>query len=130
MDNILLIDDEPDMEMLFMQKFRKEIRKGTFRIRFINDSLEALALLGRDDQSAPSAILSDIKMPGADGFEILRQAKNRWPDTPVFLVSAFSDDEMKKKATSKGADAFVSKPIDFGCLSTLLCSVFNTKKPL
>jgi DNA-binding response OmpR family regulator len=130
MDNkILLIDYEPDMGDLFAQKFRKEIRNGTFCIKFISDSLKALDYFSQENQHAPSAILSDIKMPGADGFEILKQAKDRWPDTPVFLISAFSDEEMKALVASRGADAFVPKPIDFGSLGSLLQANFHPRKP-
>ena len=117
---ILVIDDEPDAEDLFKQHFRREIRRGQLELVFANSGEMAVKLLS--DKSGPKAqtIFSDIKMPGMSGIDVLKTVKDRWPDVPVYMITAFGSDDMERDVLDLGAEGFFTKPINFSALAEVL----------
>jgi CheY-like chemotaxis protein len=111
--SILVVDDEPDVADLFRQRFRRESRQGTFVMHFAASGTEALDRLAEEIQPALAAVLSDINMPGMDGLQLLGEIKQRRPDLPVMMVSAYGDDERRRRAAELGAFEFMTKPVDF-----------------
>ena len=118
--SIVIVDDEPDVAELFRQRFRREARQGTYVMHFAASGEEALALLGGEIEPGVIAMLSDINMPGMDGLELLSAVKRRFPDLPVMMVTAYGDDERRRRAAEYGAAEFFTKPVDFDLLMTLL----------
>jgi two-component system, chemotaxis family, chemotaxis protein CheY len=118
---ILVVDDEADIQTLFVQRFRKEIRAGELSFAFALSGEEALEIL-KDNDSKYVLILSDINMPGMSGFQLLEQLKTKYPHVPpqVLLITAYGDDQTRQKAQQLGADGFLSKPIDFTALKERL----------
>ncbi|MFZ1951742.1 MAG: response regulator [Pseudolabrys sp.] len=113
---ILVIDDEPDVEMLFRQQFRRDIRAGRFTMEFAQSAPAALQCLSEARTASLILILSDINMPGMSGLELLPQAKAMRPDVPIIMITAYGDAETKQKALEGGAETLLTKPIDFGAL--------------
>ncbi|MBB1287368.1 response regulator [Flavisolibacter sp. BT320] len=111
---ILVVDDEKDMQPLFEQRFRKEIRSGSLHFAFATTGEEALLYLEQHVQEAV-LILSDINMPGMSGLQLLHQIKVHHYEPPpiVMMVTAYGDSENYKEAMRLGADDFLTKPIDF-----------------
>jgi CheY-like chemotaxis protein len=118
--SILVVDDEPDMAELFRQRFRREARDGTYVIHFANSGEGALEQLTEGIEPTLIVILSDINMPGMDGLTLLGEIKNRFPELPVMMVTAYGDDERRRRATDLGAFEFVTKPVDFEALKAQL----------
>ena len=114
--SIVIVDDEPDVAELFRQRFRREARQGTYVMHFAASGEEALALLGGEIEPGVIAMLSDINMPGLSGLELLPKAKALRPDVPVVMITAYGDAETKRKALENGAEALLTKPIDFTML--------------
>ena len=112
----LVVDDEKDVELLFRQKFRKEIRKGTIELEFAFSGNEALDTLRSTDPPEVVYIFSDINMPGMSGLELLEKVKSEFPHIRVSMISAYGDQENYNKAIESGAKAFFTKPIDFNIL--------------
>jgi CheY-like chemotaxis protein len=113
---ILVVDDEPDVEILFRQQFRRDLRASRFAMEFAQSADMALQLIaGAGDQSL-ILILSDINMPGMSGLVLLPKAKAARPDVPVIMITAYGDAETKRQALERGAEALLTKPIDFGTL--------------
>jgi len=113
---ILVVDDEPDIEVLFRQQFRRELRAGYFQMEF---ALSATAALARAVDIGPPTlilILSDINMPGMSGLEMLSKVRAQRPDVPVIMVTAYGDAETRRKVIEQGAVGFLTKPIDFAML--------------
>ncbi|MFY9599510.1 MAG: response regulator [Pseudolabrys sp.] len=113
---ILVIDDEPDVEMLFRQQFRRDIRAGRFTMEFAQSAPAALQCLSEARTASLILILSDINMPGMNGLELLPKAKAMRPDVPIIMITAYGDAETKQKALEGGAETLLTKPIDFGAL--------------
>jgi CheY-like chemotaxis protein len=113
---ILVVDDEPDVELLFRQQFRRDIRDGRFTMEFAQSAPEALQRIADAEGAALILILSDINMPGMSGLELLPKARAARPDVPVIMITAYGDVETKRKALESGAEALLTKPIDFGAL--------------
>jgi len=113
---ILVVDDEPDVEMLFRAQFRRDLRQGRFRMEFAPSGDMALRRIADATGVSLILILSDINMPGMTGLELLPKAKAARPDVPVIMITAYGDAETKRKALEGGADALFTKPIDFGAL--------------
>jgi CheY-like chemotaxis protein len=111
--SILVVDDEPDVADLFCQRFRRKTRQGTYVMHFAASGEEALNRLTEEIQPALIAVLSDINMPGMDGLQLLSEIKQRRPDLPVMMVSAYGDDEQRRLAAELGAVEFITKPVDF-----------------
>jgi len=118
--SILIVDDEPDVAVLFRQQFRREAREGTYVLHFANSASEALERLAGDIEPQLIVILSDINMPGMDGLALLREIKARRPDLPVMMLTAYADDERRRRAAESGAADFVTKPVDFDFLKMRL----------
>jgi CheY-like chemotaxis protein len=110
---ILVVDDEPDVEMLFRQQFRRELRTGRFTMEFSQSADAALDLIGNASDATLILILSDINMPGMSGLDLLPRARAARPDVPVIMITAYGDAETKRKALEGGAEALLTKPIDF-----------------
>jgi two-component system, response regulator, stage 0 sporulation protein F len=111
--SILVVDDEPDVAELFRQRFRRETRQGTYVMHFAASGEQALDLLTDDIQPELIVILSDINMPGMDGLHLLAEVKQRRPNLPLVMVTAYSDDERRRRASELGASEFITRPIDF-----------------
>ena len=113
---VLVVDDEPDVEMLFRQQFRRDLRSGRFTMEFALFGEAALQRIADGVEVSIILILSDINMPGMTGLELLPKAKAARPDVPVIMITAYGDAETKRKALEGGAEALFTKPIDFGAL--------------
>lgn len=111
---ILVVDDEQDMQNLFQQKFRKEIRDGQVDFAFAISGEMALEYLNTNHHEAV-LILSDINMPGMSGLELLDQIKHKYltPPPVVMMITAYGDEENYNQAMKLGADDFLTKPVDF-----------------
>ncbi len=110
---ILVVDDEPDVEILFRQQFRRDLRTGRFTMDFAQSGPEALQKVFNAGDASLILILSDINMPGMTGLELLPKAKALRPGVPVIMITAYGDAETKRKALEGGADTLLTKPIDF-----------------
>jgi CheY-like chemotaxis protein len=113
---ILVVDDEPDVETLFRQQFRRDLRAGRFSMEFAQSGVAALECIENTAAVSLILIFSDINMPGMTGLELLPKAKTARPDVPVIMITAYGDAETKRKALDSGAEALFTKPIDFGML--------------
>jgi two-component system, response regulator, stage 0 sporulation protein F len=118
--SILVVDDEPDVPELFRQHFRREARQGKYVLRFAASGEEALGQLAGEIEPRLIVILSDINMPGMDGLELLRKVKRKRPNLPVMMVTAYGDDERRRRAAEYGASEFLTKPVDFDLLKSQL----------
>src|ERR1700704_436442 len=118
--SILVVDDEPDVADLFRQRFRREVRQGDYVMHFAVSGEQALERLAGEIQPTLVAVLSDINMPGMDGLELLAEIKQRFPDVPVMMVTAYGDTDRRKRATEYGAAEFITKPVDFDQLKAQL----------
>jgi CheY-like chemotaxis protein len=110
---VLVVDDEPDVEMLFRQQFRRDLRDNRFIMDFAQSGESALQRISDAAGESLILILSDINMPGMSGLELLPKAKAARPDVPVIMITAYGDDSTKRKALEGGAEALLTKPIDF-----------------
>jgi two-component system response regulator (stage 0 sporulation protein F) len=110
---VLVVDDEQDMEMLFLQQFRKEIRRGDVALVFAFSGQEALEVLASADPPDVVYVFSDINMPGMTGLELLEKIKQRYPAIQVSMISAYGDRDNHRRAMDSGAKDFFTKPIDF-----------------
>lgn len=117
---ILVVDDEPDVEMLFRQRFRRELREGLFDISFALSGEQALQYLEEGLHAKPSLVLSDINMPGMTGLQLLEKVKHDYPQLKIVMISAYARSDYETKARSLGADDFIPKPIDFHLLTDRL----------
>jgi CheY-like chemotaxis protein len=113
---ILVVDDESDVELLFRQQFRRDLRAGRFSMEFAQSAPLALQRITDAGNQSLILILSDINMPGMSGLELLPKAKAMRPDVPIIMITAYGDAETRRKALESGAEALLTKPIDFGAL--------------
>ena len=113
---VLVVDDEPDVEALFRQQFRRELRAGRFVMEFAQSAPMALQRVTNVGDESLILILSDVNMPGMSGLELLPKAKAVRPDVPIIMITAYGDPETKRKALEHGAEGLLTKPIDFGTL--------------
>lgn len=109
----LVVDDEPDVQFLFRQSFRREIRKGLITLHFAQSGQEALDLLRDGSGTDIVLVLSDINMPGMSGIQLLKAIKEEFPSIPVHIITAYGNDRNYDLALEFGADGYLSKPIDF-----------------
>ena len=120
---VLVVDDEPDVEALFRQQFRRDLRAQRFVMDFASSAAEALVRIAGAIEQPLILILSDINMPGMTGLEMLPKVKEIRPDVPVIMITAYGDAETKRKAIASGATGLLTKPIDF----TLLREEIDTR---
>ncbi|HXI07648.1 MAG: response regulator [Bradyrhizobium sp.] len=110
---VLVVDDEPDVEALFRQQFRRDLRAQRFIMDFASSAPDALARVGHQTEHSLILILSDINMPGMTGLEMLPKVKELRPEVPVIMITAYGDADTRRKALEKGASGLLTKPIDF-----------------
>ena len=123
---VLVVDDETDIEPMFRQKFRKEIKKQKISFYFAFSAAESLTYLESPDvRENLTAILSDINMPGMSGLEMLREIKTKYPQLAVLMLTAYSDDQNRKTARDYGASGFLNKPVDFSLLKETLFNLVD-----
>jgi CheY-like chemotaxis protein len=118
--SIPIVDDEPDVAELFRQRFRREVRQGLYVLHFAASAEEALQMLADGIRPELIVILSDINMPGMDGLALLHEIKERWPALPIMMITAYGDEERRRRAEEYGAADFVTKPVDFDFLEAQL----------
>jgi CheY-like chemotaxis protein len=118
--SILVVDDEPDVADLFRQRFRRETRQGTYVMHFAASGEEALDRLAEEIEPPLVAVLTDINMPGMDGLQLLGEIKQRRPDLPVLMVTAYGDDDRRHRARALGACELIAKPVNFDDLKAQL----------
>lgn len=109
---VLVVDDERDVEPLFRQRFRKEIRDGEIALDFAFSGEEALRYLDTN-RTDVVLVLSDINMPGMTGIELLRAIKSVPPSVPVCMMTAYASDGYERAAEEHGSDGYLTKPVDF-----------------
>ena len=121
---ILVVDDERDVQLLFQQRFRKEIKNGVLHFVFAFSGEEAMAALETMEQKAV-LILSDINMPGMSGLDLLEQIRANYEKPPplVMMITAYGDEENRSTAKRLGADDFLTKPLDFALLKNKLLNI-------
>ena len=110
---IMIVDDERDIEILFRQQFRKEVREGLVDLCYAFSGEEALEYLRSLSPPDVVCILSDINMPGINGLELLRVVKEKYPQIRVSMITAYGDEQNFETAMSTGAEHYFTKPIDF-----------------
>ena len=111
--HILVVDDEPDVESMFRQQFRRDLRSGRFVMEFALSAPAALERVRAIADLSLILILSDINMPGMTGLEMLPMVKELRPDVPVIMITAYGDEDTKRYAIAQGASGLLTKPIDF-----------------
>lgn len=118
---VLVVDDETDVQTLFEQRFRREIRSGEVELHFAFSGEQAINYLEKHKQDSV-LILSDINMPGMSGLELLRLIKEKFelPPRVVMMITAYGDDGNYNEAMKLGADDFLTKPVDFNELKEKL----------
>jgi len=121
---ILVVDDEQDIQQLFEQRFRREIKSGEFQFVFSFSAMDAMDYLDRTPHEVV-LILSDINMPGMSGFELLSAIKKKFKNPPpiVMMITAYGDEEKHQRSIALGADDFLTKPLDFNVLKEKLKSL-------
>ena len=124
---ILVVDDEPDVELLITQQFRRQIRAGEFTFSFARDGEQALTVLQKD--AGFDLMLLDINMPVMDGLQLLQEIKRDWPHLMVMMVTAYGDDERRRRAGELGAVDFLNKPVDFDYLKQRLHAFTSSPSP-
>jgi CheY-like chemotaxis protein len=120
---VLVVDDEPDVETLFRQQFRREVRQGLYTLDFASSGNAALDILDGHIGEEIILLVSDINMPGMTGLELLPVVKQRRPDLPVFMISAYGDQDTIATAVERGANGFLTKPVDFPLLKRDITAV-------
>ena len=123
---ILIVDDERDVEMLFRQKFRKEIKNENLELIFAFSGAQALEILEASNPPNVVYVFSDINMPGMTGLELLEKIKSKFPLIKVSMISAYGDADNHNKAMSSGAKEFFTKPIDFGSLKNEIREIMTS----
>jgi DNA-binding NtrC family response regulator len=113
---ILVVDDEPDVEALFRQHFRRDLRAQRFEIDFAFSAADALMRIADSGDASLILILSDINMPGMTGLDMLPKVREMRPDIPVIMITAYGDAETRRRAMERGAVGLLTKPIDFTVL--------------
>jgi len=126
---VLVIDDEADVEMLFRQQFRRELRERRFVLDFALSADEALRKMAHADGNDLILLVSDINMPGMSGLDLLPRIKAERPDLPVLMITAYGDADTRRVALERGADGLLTKPIDFAALRAEIESRVGRRHP-
>ncbi len=111
MTTILMVDDESDIDILILQRFRKEIQNGQYHFIFARNGYQALETIQKNPEI--TVVVTDINMPQMNGYELLINLKKKHPSIKSIIVSAYGDSESISLAKKSGAEGFVNKPIDF-----------------
>ncbi len=120
---ILVVDDEPDVQTLFLQRFRKEIRAKELELVFAFSGEEALDYLDNGNRADVVLVLSDINMPGMTGLELLKRIKKQPPPLPVCMMTAYGSPQYEQAAVAQGCEGYLTKPIDFKALKQRIQSL-------
>jgi len=120
---MVIVDDEKDVQILFQQKFRKELKAGNIEMHFAFSAQDALQYVERLENPEAYLVLSDINMPGMNGIELLKELKQRFPRVKVFMITAYGDEQNYSSAMQYGADDYFTKPIAFEHLKDKLANV-------
>ena len=123
---IMVVDDEEDIQSLFNQKFRKEIKAGQIQFYFALSAEAALNYLETQDKASIVLILSDINMPGMNGLELLKLIKEKFPNLKVFMITAYGDDKNYQTAMDYGADGYIMKPVNFDELKEKIFTIWKS----
>lgn len=123
---VMVVDDEADIGLLFKQQFRKEIRRGDMQFHFALNGDEALEMLRGDLGADLVLILSDVNMPGMGGLDLLQAIKEARGDLPVFMITAYDDESTYNEAMARGANDYITKPIDFHALKEKIEAIRNS----
>ena len=121
---VLVVDDEPDVQVMFQQRMRREVRAGIYELFFAQSGVEALEVLR--ENPGIRLILTDLNMPGMDGMELLGALGESWPEIQSIVVSAYGDPQRMNEARERGAQAFVVKPVNFSELKEMLLSSLDS----
>ncbi|WP_414587168.1 response regulator [Scytonema sp. PCC 10023] len=113
---VMVVDDEQDVQFLFEQRFRRELRQNQISLYFTLSAEEALEQLRSNPSNSLSLILTDINMPGMNGLTLLKIIKENYPTLKVFVITAYEDEQNYLTAKRYGADGFITKPIEFNKL--------------
>ncbi|QQS35962.1 MAG: response regulator [Ignavibacteriales bacterium] len=113
---LLVVDDESDVQFLFQQKFRKEIKSGEIQIKYALNGSSALELIDSIENKTDYLVLTDINMPEMNGIELLEKIKARYPELRVFMITAYGDEQNYNAAKNLGADDYFTKPLQFDLL--------------
>lgn len=113
--HVLVVDDETDVETLFRQRFRNELRAGMLIMQFANTGQAALDILQATDPDVV-VIFSDIEMPEMNGLELLERVRDTWPQVRIYLVTAYDSPIYTQRAADLGAHGYFTKPLDFSVL--------------
>ncbi|HMN24465.1 MAG: response regulator [Ignavibacteriaceae bacterium] len=117
---LLVVDDELDIQYLFQQKFRREIKEGQIFIKYALNAMSALEFLNTTQNLTEYCILTDINMPEMSGMELLKEIKTRYPAQKVFMITAYEDEQNINMAKKLGADDYFTKPLQFDLLKEKL----------
>ena len=117
---VLVVDDEADVETLFRQQVRRDLRARRFMMDFAGSAAQALTRISDTGEKTLILILSDINMPGMNGLDMLPEVRARRPDVPVIMITAYGDAQTRKIALDRGAEGLLTKPIDFGQLRQVI----------
>ncbi|MEH0295985.1 response regulator [Agrobacterium sp. CCNWLW71] len=117
---VLVVDDEADVEVLFRQQFRRDLRARRFVMDFAVSATQALTRVADTGEQMLILIFSDINMPGMNGLDMLPEMRARRPDVPVIMITAYGDAETRRKALDRGAEGLLTKPIDFALLRQVI----------
>ena len=120
---VMVVDDEEDIQSLFTQKFRKEIKAGLIHFYFALSAEAALDYLENHKEASIVLILSDINMPGMNGIELLRIIKEKFPNLKVFMITAYGDERNYEAAIAYGADDYITKPVNFESLKNKIINL-------
>ena len=126
---IVVVDDEPDIEVLFRQHFRHDLRARRFDMEFASSAQGALDVIGRENGRRIILLLSDINMPGMSGLDLLPTVKQARPDLPVIMITAYGDPETRRKAVERGADGLLTKPLEFTVLRAEIDARLAEREP-
>jgi CheY-like chemotaxis protein len=118
--NVLVVDDEKDVQWLFEQHFRREVRSQRLKFHYAFSGEGALQYLREQGGASVVLVLSDINMPGMTGLELLRLIKDEFPGLGVHMITAYGDDHNYQQAIAYGADGYLTKPINFAELRATL----------
>jgi CheY-like chemotaxis protein len=123
---VMVVDDEEDIQSLFKQKFRKEIKAGQIQFYFALSAEAALNYLETQEKASIVLILSDINMPGMNGLELLKLIKDKFTNLKVFMITAYGDEKNYQIAMDYGADGYIIKPVNFDELKEKIFTIWRS----